>query len=132
MHVWDAAPLLRVFAHDFYLDERALERAIIERRLVNAVHFETLVKVDLVIRKDTPYREEEFDRRRPAIVAGRQIWVVTAEDLLLSKLLWWTETESAVQWRDLEQLAKLALDWTYIEHWGAQLQLAAPLRRLRL
>ena len=55
--------LLRAFRGDYYLDDEAARRAVAERRLVNAVHESTLVKVDLVIRKDSPFRRAEFDRR---------------------------------------------------------------------
>ena len=63
----------------------------------NAVHEETLVKVDLVIRKDEPFRRAEFDRRQTVSVHGCDVRIVSREDLLLSKLLWGAESGSDVQ-----------------------------------
>ncbi len=93
----------------------------------NAVHEETLVKVDLVIRKDEPFRRAEFDRRQTVSVHGCDVRIVSREDLLLSKLLWGAESGSDVQINDARQLAGLALDWPYVERWAAVLNLTERL-----
>jgi hypothetical protein len=122
--------LLRAFRGDYYLDDEAARRAVAERRLVNAVHESTLVKVDLVIRKDSPFRKAEFDRRGIVTVHGRGMRLVSPEDLLLSKLLWGAESGSAVQFDDAKQLAGLKLDWPYVERWAAALNLTDVIERL--
>ena len=123
--------LLRAFHSGFYLDDAAARRAVAERRLVNAVHEATLVKVDLVIRKDAPFRRTEFERRQTVTVHNRQMWIVSPEDLLLSKLVWRTESGSAIQLQDAIQLAALDLDWTYVERWAAVLNVAAQVSEIR-
>ena len=129
MHQLDA--LLRAFHGDYYLDAEAAGRAVAERRLVNAVHESTLVKVDLVIWKDGPFRKSEFERRGSVTVHGRKMRLVSPEDLLLSKLLWGADSGSAVQFDDAKQLAGLQLDWTYVERWAAALNLTESVERLR-
>ena len=123
--------LLRAFSGDYYLDDQAARRAVAERRLVNAVHEATLVKVDLVIRKDTPFRKTEFERRRIVTVHGQPVQVVSPEDLLLSKLLWGAESGSAVQLEDAKQLIRLELDWPYVERWAAVLEISDAVERMR-
>ncbi|MDP3717772.1 MAG: nucleotidyl transferase AbiEii/AbiGii toxin family protein [Acidobacteriota bacterium] len=123
--------LARAFRDGYYLDDEAARRAVAERRLVNAVHEETLVKVDLVIRKDEPFRKAEFDRRGTVSVHGRDVRIVSPEDLLLSKLIWGAESGSAVQISDARQLAALTLDWSYVDRWAAMLYLAEALRGVR-
>lgn len=123
--------LLRAFRDDYYLDAEAAARAVAERRLVNAVHESTLVKVDLVIRKDGPFRTAEFDRRSRVTVHGREMRVVTPEDLLLSKLMWGAESRSNVQFDDAKQLTKLDLDWPYVNRWAAVLGLTESVERSR-
>lgn len=123
--------LLRAFGEDYYLDAQAVRRAVAERRLVNAVHESTLVKVDLVIRKDGSFRKTEFDRRGTVTVHGREMRLVSPEDLLLSKLLWGAESGSAVQFDDARQLAELPLDWPYVERWAGALGLVDEIERLR-
>lgn len=123
--------LVQAFRGGYYLDDEAARRAVAERRLVNAVHEETLVKVDLVVRKDEPFRKAEFDRRQAVSVHGRDVRIVSREDLLLSKLLWGAESGSAVQISDARQLAGLTLDWSYVDRWAAVLNLAEAVRGLR-
>ena len=55
---------------------------------MNLIELRRVVKVDVIVRKDTPYRRLEFDRRRRARIEGVDIWVVSPEDLILSKLAW--------------------------------------------
>jgi hypothetical protein len=59
--------------------------------------------------------------------------LVTAEDLLLSKLLWAAESHSALQLQDVHNLlrAGIPLDWQYIERWAAALMLEELLREVR-
>lgn len=123
--------LVRAFRDGYYLDHEAARRAVSERRLVNAVHEETLVKVDLVIRKDEPFRKAEFDRRETVSVHGRDVRIVSREDLLLSKLIWGRESGSAIQISDARQLAGLPLDWSYVDRWAAVLNVSEVVRGLR-
>lgn len=123
--------LVRAFRGGYYLDDEAARRAVTERRLVNAVHEDTLVKVDLVIRKDEPFRKAEFDRRETVSVHGREVRIVSREDLLLSKLIWGAESGSAVQIGDARQLAGLPLDWSYVDRWAAVLNLSEAVRGVR-
>lgn len=47
-----------------------------------------MIKVDFLVRKDSEYRGEEFARRRRVEVDGQPLWIVTPEDLVISKLDW--------------------------------------------
>jgi hypothetical protein len=61
------------------------------------------------------------------------MWLVTAEDLLLSKLVWAAESRSEMQLQDVRSLirAVAALDWTYIEPWADALTVGELLREVR-
>ena len=55
---------------------------------------------------------------------GKSIFLVTAEDLLLSKLLWIQTYQSALQMEDIKNLSKLeTLDWNYIHEWIKKLRI---------
>jgi hypothetical protein len=41
--------------------------------------------VDLIVRKSAEYRQLEFARRQPVAIAGVRTWIVSREDLILSK-----------------------------------------------
>ncbi|HUG40393.1 MAG TPA: hypothetical protein VMM12_07905 [Longimicrobiales bacterium] len=53
------------------------------------------------VRKHTPYRLHEFERRRAITVAGVRVWIVSKEDLMISKLDWARDSRSEVQLRDV-------------------------------
>ena len=59
--------------------------------------------------------------------------IVTAEDLVLSKLVWAAESRSEIQLQDVRNLmtAVATLDWTYLEHWAAELTVAELLCEVR-
>lgn len=119
----DAERLARTLEGDFYVDEDALWHAAARRRMANVIHRELLVKVDFIVRKDTPFRVEEFRRRRPIVVDEATIWFASPEDVILSKLVWMAESGSEVQRRDINAMLALVpdLDRDYIERWVDQL-----------
>ncbi|MCX6546424.1 MAG: hypothetical protein NTV05_18700 [Acidobacteria bacterium] len=124
--------LVAVFADDFYCDEDAIVRAVESRRLVNLIHLDSAYKIDLIVRKDSEYRRVEFLRRRRVVIDGFEIWIVTPEDLLLSKLVWSLQGNSELQLRDAAALAASVptLDWTYIDQWAQELGVAKSLGEL--
>jgi hypothetical protein len=97
------------------------------------IHTPTVIKVDVIVRKDTPYRRLEFDRRRTIAVDGHTIWIVSAEDLVLSKLVWAKPSRSELQLRDVRNLIGCVpdLDWSYLERWAADLNVADLLAEMR-
>ena len=125
--------VVAAFARDFYCDEDAVRRAIAARRLVNLVHLESAYKVDLIVRKDSEYRQLEFQRRRRLSVGGVDVWLAAPEDLLLSKLVWAGESGSDLQLRDAAALVASVpdLDWPYISRWASTLGVARELEALK-
>jgi hypothetical protein len=100
---------------------------------VNLVHLESAYKVDLIVRKDSEYRQVEFQRRRRLSVGGVDVWLAAPEDLLLSKLVWAGESGSDLQLRDAAALVASVpdLDWSYIARWASMLGVARQLEALR-
>jgi hypothetical protein len=127
------AAFVTAFAEDCYLERAAVEEAIAGQGMFNAIHRTWHLKADFIVRKDEPYRRIEFERRRQLAFAGRSYPIVSAEDLLLSKLHWRRESQSELQLRDVEQIlaAQPVLDWTYLRQWAAELGVLAELERLR-
>jgi hypothetical protein len=129
----DAERVINLFAEDFYIDADAVRNAIAQLGMFNIIHYDHVVKVDFIVRKDTPYRQEEFARRSAVEIDGATMWLVTAEDLLLSKLVWAAESHSEMQLQDVRNLIKSVadLDWTYIERWADALTVGEVLREVR-
>jgi hypothetical protein len=121
------------FAQDFYCDSDMIRQAVADQGTFNMIHTPTVIKVDVIVRKDTPYRRLEFDRRRTIAVDGHTIWIVSAEDLVLSKLVWAKPSRSELQLRDVRNLIGCVpdLDWSYLERWAADLTVADLLAEMR-
>lgn len=125
----DANRLVQLFAAEFYCDADAVRDAIARRFMFNIIHSTLAVKVDFIVRKALPYREAEFARRREATVAGVRLWLVSPEDLVLSKLVWAKDSHSDLQLNDVRNLiaAQPAMDWAYVRRWASDLSVAALL-----
>ena len=55
---------------------------------------------------------------------GKTIYVVSPEDLLISKLIWIQDLQSAIQMVDIRNLTEIDnLDWVYISKWVNTLNL---------
>jgi hypothetical protein len=74
--------------------------------MFNLIHDEYIIKIDFVVRKDTPYRRRAFSRRKKVTVDDQDLYVVAPEDLILSKLEWAKDSRSEVQLNDVRNLLK--------------------------
>jgi hypothetical protein len=106
---------------DFYVDADDVRAAVNSQRLFNLMHHATGIKIDLIVRKNAEYRLVEFARRRAVELSGVQTWIVSREDLILSKLVWARESASELQRRDVKSLIDDSIDWSYFEHWAQRL-----------
>ena len=123
---------VRLFATDCYVSAEAVEEALSLGGMFNIIHLEGVAKADFIVRRPEEYRQVEFGRRLRKRVDGQEIHVVSPEDLVLSKLLWWEESDSAVQKSDLILLLDSAdnLDMKYIEFWATRLGVTERLEAL--
>lgn len=129
----DSSRLVNALGDDFATDEASLRTAIAGRGMFNLIHRVAIVKVDFVVRKNTPYRLEEFRRRRQVQIDGHPLWMVTPEDLVLSKLVWAKDSRSELQLRDVRSVMRMqraVLDRGYLAHWAAELSVLDLLREM--
>ncbi len=92
--------------------------------MFNIIDYASGFKADFVILKNEPFRQTEFERRIKIDCEGVQIFIVSPEDLLLSKLIWIQQLQSPIQMEDIENLALVEnLDWEYISIWINTLKL---------
>ena len=125
----DPKRLAALFEPDYYVAEADVERALRERGMFNVLHLEKLVKLDLIVRKDEPFRRHEFERRARMRLAGFDAWIATREDLILSKLVWAEPSASELQLRDVRALLAGGADLGYLRRWAADLGVAGTLEK---
>jgi hypothetical protein len=126
----DVESLMVAFAHDFYIDADTARSAIISERLFNLMHFASGVKIDFIVRKSSAYRQHEFARRRLVSFGSVTTWIVSREDLILSKLAWAATSGSEMQLRDVRLLLTADADVDYLNHWAPALGVQEELRKL--
>ena len=124
---------VELFEGDCYVDRASVLEAVRARGMFNIIHQAWVIKADFVVRRDQPYRKTEFERRRTVSVGGKNFSVVTAEDLLLSKLHWAKTSRSELQLGDVKNLilSKSNLDWHYIQRWAQKLGVVDLLNEVR-
>ena len=115
--------IVRLLSPDYYVAREAVDGSLAHQSMFNAIHQETIVKVDFIIRKDTEYRHTEFLRRRRVKLDGFETWIVSKEDLIISKLDWAKESHSDFQLRDVRNLMSTGCDETYLARWTQELGL---------
>jgi hypothetical protein len=109
-----AKEFFRIFEKDYYFDRQNVAYAISQRRMFNLIHNDAVIKVDCVVLKTDAYRQEEFARRRQINLGDFKTWIVSREDLILSKLVWARDSKSEMQVRDVRNLLSTDCDLDYV------------------
>ncbi|CAN5584951.1 hypothetical protein BH10ACI2_BH10ACI2_24880 [soil metagenome] len=116
---------------DYVIPHNSMRRAIESERMFNVIHQETAFKIDCVLRKSTPFQKSVFDRRIKQDFHGKGCFLITLEDLILSKLVWASDSKSEKQHTDVKNLIRNQLNETYIEQWLEKLGIAHAYRQCR-
>ena len=61
---------------------------------------------------------------------GVKTWIVSREDLILSKLVWAKESGSELQRRDVKTLLDDSMDSAYLKQWSARLGVEQALKEI--
>jgi len=111
----DAKRIINAFEPDYYVPHSVVNRAIFSESMFNIIHQETAFKIDCVIKKSTDFQKNAFGRRERTDFYGREIWIISKEDLIISKLLWAKDSLSEKQLTDVKNLARSGYDTDYVE-----------------
>jgi hypothetical protein len=117
----DSRKIVDMFQGDYYVSTDAVVDAAKQHTMFNVVHLESVVKVDFIVRKETEYRQLEFDRRQRIRVGELEFWIVSKEDLILSKLSWAKDSRSDLQLGDVRNLLSTKPDLDYLQRWSSVL-----------
>lgn len=90
----------------------------------------TEFKLELFRLSDDPFDQQRFQRRRRVMVAGREVWFPTAEDVIVMKLRW-SRAKDQDDVKDVMFVQREKLDWRYIENWCRQHGTLAKLQEIR-
>jgi len=121
---------VRALTPNYMIVEEAVASAVAEDFMFNAIHQEAIIKVDFVCRKNDAFRLLEFERRQQVSIGDFQTWIVSREDLILSKLFWARESQSQTQRQDVINLLSAGCDIEYLRRWAPQLDVSSELNTL--
>ncbi len=120
----DADLFVENFKEGYYCDSDAIKDAIKHSSMFNIIDHNTGFKADFVVLKDSAFRKNEFERRIETEFFKMKVFIVSAEDLLISKLIWIQDYQSNLQLEDIKALLHYkALDISYIKSWIKNLNL---------
>ena len=121
----DVDEFFNLFRDDFYIDRQTVLREVSRQGMFNLIHNQYVVKVDFIIGKSSEYQKAGFARRRQVVIEQMPMWFASAEDLVISKLLWAKSSRSEMQLKDVRNLIKTVegLDLNYIDNWVRKLDL---------
>ncbi len=119
------ATIVRLFKDDYYIDQHSIERAVNKPGMFNIIHNEYVIKIDFIVKKPDEFRQIEFQRSRQIVIDKASMWIVSPEDLILSKLWWANDSQSEMQISDIKNLLDPTddIDNLYIDEWVEKLNL---------
>ena len=117
---------------EFYIDAGMVQEAVRNRTSFNAIHLDTMYKVDVFVQPATRWARLELTRRRSERVGSGDdavaLYFCSPEDIILHKLDWYRQGGgiSDRQWGDVLGVLKVqagALEAVYLRHWANELGL---------
>jgi len=124
----DIADLLKAFpSDDFYINEETAKEAILHDGQFNIIHPVSGLKVDIIIKQDTPFDSSRFSRVRRIYPAETyQANFAAPEDVIIKKMEYYKAGGSEKHLRDIAGILKISgqmVDRGYIVKWVRHLGL---------
>jgi len=124
---------------EFYISEQAMRQALDRHGSFNIIHFETGFKIDIFVQRPSEFEQRLLERRRTVKLSdesGRELSIVSPEDIVLLKLRWFKETDctSQRQWDDVLGVLAVqgqSLDFQYLMDSAKELALEELLERAK-
>jgi hypothetical protein len=119
----DVERMTSLFEPEYYLSKESIRESIAHESVFNLIHRESVIKVDFIVRKQSEYRQVEFERRKKISILDFTTCIVSKEDLIISKLWWAKDSHSELQLGDVKNLLETGHDTAYLERWTLALGL---------
>ncbi|MBU4299375.1 nucleotidyltransferase [Patescibacteria group bacterium] len=116
-----------------YIDKDMIEDAFDRGGEFNFIHGETGIKVDFWVLKKTPFELSRMKRKVAKSILNKKVYFVSPEDLILSKLQWYRQSQSSRHMEDVESVFKISgkkLNMEYLKQWARKLGVLNNLNKL--
>lgn len=120
----EAEKFISIFSDKFYLNQKTVIEETVKKGMFNVIDQTSGYKIDFIVKKNNEFRDEEFKRRRYEKIFDFHAWIVSPEDLILSKLIWIQKSQSDTQINDIRSLLRnTSIDKNYILAWCKKLKI---------
>jgi len=132
-----AEQLFAELKENFYISQEAMNQAISNRSSFNVIHLTSAFKIDIFVQKDDDFHRQLLLRRRKVKLdesLNHLFDIVSAEDIILLKLLWYQTSgcTSERQWSDVLGVLAVqseSLDMKYLRTCSTKLGLSNILQK---
>ncbi|MBU2634849.1 nucleotidyl transferase AbiEii/AbiGii toxin family protein [Patescibacteria group bacterium] len=124
---------LSVLGKASYIDKNMIKDALEHGGEFNFIHGDTGIKVDFWVLQKKPFELSRLKRRIAKDILGEKVYFISPEDLILSKLEWYEQTNSSRHLEDVESVLKISgkkLDMEYLKQWAKKLEVLNILKEL--
>jgi hypothetical protein len=124
--------LIELLGNAYYVSSEAALDALTQRTMFNIIDIKNAYKADLIIRKQSAFGAEEFRRKRKENLLGKDLYILSPEDSILSKLVWAKQSRSETQYRDVITIFEAQadrLDMKYLNKWAKILDVEDDLNK---
>lgn len=111
----------------YYLSDEAIRNAIAHQSQFNIIHPASGLKIDVMVRKDTPFDRSRFARARTLCpTESYSAAFASPEDVIIKKMEYYQQGGSDKHLRDITGMLKISgkeIDQAYIAEWADRLGL---------
>ena len=114
----DITSVCRKFAGAYVVDKEMAENAVRYSTHFSIVHSNGDIKVDLWVLKNKAGERTRFERRKKISLFGKSTFIISAEDMILTKLEWFKRSKNTKHFDDVVSIIKVQaekLDTVYIK-----------------
>lgn len=94
----------------YYIDREMIKDAIESSGQFNMIHFDTGFKIDFWILKKDEFSQKQFSRRVSARIFSLDVFIISPEDLIITKLSWFKESDIQKHFFDAVGVYRMQMD----------------------
>jgi len=116
-----------------YIDEEMMKEAVEREDEFNFIDGNTGIKVDFWILKDNVFNKNRIKRKISRKILDHEVYFISPEDLILSKLVWGKDSPSTRHLEDSRSVIEVSrdqLDEKYLKSWAKQLNVLEELNKI--
>jgi hypothetical protein len=124
--------LIELLGKNYYISSESAFEALNQCSMFNVIDIENSFKADLIIKKSSGFAAEEFRRKRKEKLLDKEVYILSPEDSILSKLVWAKQSHSETQYRDVMTILEEKegyLDTNHLNKWAKILDVEDDLKK---